>query len=138
MRLLAPAAPVVLALLLLAVPAAAQGTGTWRVTSFRADYTIAPDSTVSVVEELDVDFGIIHKHGIFRYLFDRVPCGELPTDQYDPPEFSCPGGSDRVYRIHVTSVQANNSATPFDVSLKPMSPIAMPSPDADAKCICAM
>ncbi|HET9066952.1 MAG TPA: DUF2207 domain-containing protein [Gemmatimonadales bacterium] len=55
-------------LALLAVPLAAQDsqdTG-WTITSFDAAYTINADRTISVVEQIDVDFGSLQKHGIYR------------------------------------------------------------------------
>jgi len=53
---------------MLALPLAAQDpndTG-WSITSFDATYTINADRTISVVEQIDVDFGPLQKHGIYR------------------------------------------------------------------------
>lgn len=43
----------------------AQDTG-WDITNFHSDITLNPDTTVRVVERLDVDFKNLDKHGIFR------------------------------------------------------------------------
>lgn len=55
-----------LALLVLA-PATlpAQDTG-WTITSFNSDYTVRADRTIDVVERIDVDFGPLQRHGIYR------------------------------------------------------------------------
>lgn len=55
-----------LAVLLLA-PALlpAQDTG-WTIRVFRSTYTVRPDRTIDVVERIDVDFGSLRRHGIYR------------------------------------------------------------------------
>jgi len=47
----------------------------WVITSFQSDITISKDSTLTVIEDIKVDFGTQLKHGIFRtiplrYRFD--------------------------------------------------------------------
>lgn len=76
---------VVCAVVALAVPtlvalAADEG---WVINRFEARFDIQPDGTVAVLEAVDVDFGALSKHGIYRdipYLFsyDRTH-----TRQYD-------------------------------------------------------
>jgi hypothetical protein len=45
--------------------AMSQDTG-WNVTSFHADYQVNANRTVDVTERIDVDFGPLQKHGIYR------------------------------------------------------------------------
>lgn len=47
----------------------AQDTG-WVIDQFHADLTLQPDATIIVVESIDVDFGALQRHGIFRDLPD--------------------------------------------------------------------
>ena len=46
-------------------PVQAQDTG-WTITSFNSNYTVRPDRTIDVVERIDVDFGPLERHGIYR------------------------------------------------------------------------
>jgi hypothetical protein len=43
----------------------AQDTG-WTITSFNSTYTVRPDRTIDVVENIVVDFGPLQRHGIYR------------------------------------------------------------------------
>ncbi len=59
---------------LVGAPLAAQDTG-WTITSFDAAYTVNPDRTINVVESIDVDFGPLQRHGIYREIpitYNRV------------------------------------------------------------------
>ena len=40
----------------------------WIITNFDADIVIAKDTAMTVTETIDVDFGNLQKHGIFRYI----------------------------------------------------------------------
>lgn len=55
-------------LLLLALPVAAQSDTGWTITNFNADILVARDTTTTVTEQIDVDFGNLQKHGIYRYI----------------------------------------------------------------------
>lgn len=46
-------------------PLTAQDTG-WLINSFAAAYRINPDRTIDVAERINVDFGSLQKHGIYR------------------------------------------------------------------------
>jgi hypothetical protein len=46
------------------VPARAEGD--WRINRFHSDIAVQPDGRVKVTETIDVDFGSVAKHGIFR------------------------------------------------------------------------
>jgi hypothetical protein len=46
--------------------AAAQADEGWVITSFQSDINIAADSTLTVKEDIRVDFGALQRHGIFR------------------------------------------------------------------------
>ena len=55
-----------ISLLLLITPSvAAQDTG-WSITSFDVAYTVGLDRTIAVVETIEVDFGSLERHGIYR------------------------------------------------------------------------
>lgn len=54
-----------LALILPGRGTSAQDTG-WEITSFHADYIINADRSIDVTERIDVDFGPLQKHGIYR------------------------------------------------------------------------
>ena len=43
----------------------AQDTG-WTITSFNSTYIVRPDRSIDVVEHIDVDFGPLQRHGIYR------------------------------------------------------------------------
>ena len=40
----------------------------WTITSFHSDITINTNSSLTVAEDLKVDFGTLDKHGIYRYI----------------------------------------------------------------------
>ena len=59
------------------------------ITSFHSDIVIAADSTLTVTEDIRVDFGSLQKHGIFRTIPLRY--------RYDDKQ-------DRYYLLEVQSV----------------------------------
>ncbi len=69
-------------------PVAAADTG-WTIDAFRADITIRPTGVIAIVESIDVDFGDLQKHGIYRTIPTRY--------RYDDRR-------DRVYALTVQSV----------------------------------
>ena len=75
----------------------------WSITSFVADYTVNTDGSVAVVEDIQVDFGSLDKHGIYRDLFDRIYCA-TPLKGSEAQLNPCSPGSFRSYAMHVTSV----------------------------------
>ncbi len=74
--------------LMAARPVAAADTG-WAIDAFHADITIRPNGVIAIVESIDVDFGDLQKHGIFRTIPTRY--------RYDDRR-------DRVYALSVQSV----------------------------------
>ncbi len=63
-------------------PLAAQDTG-WVITGFDAAYVVNPDRTISVVERIEVDFGSLQRHGIYREIpvkYNRVLKAGLPIN----------------------------------------------------------
>src|SRR6266571_1399669 len=66
----------------------------WIINSFSSSMSIAPDSTLSVVEDIQVDFGGLQKHGIFRTI---------------PLRYRYNDARDRYYELAVQSV-TNGSA----------------------------
>src|SRR6202158_4029701 len=69
--------------------AAAQADEGWVITSFQSDINIASDSTLTVKEDVRVDFGNLQKHGIFR----TIPLRYRYDDSHD-----------RYYNLSVMSV----------------------------------
>jgi hypothetical protein len=84
----------------------------WVITSFQSDMSIASDSTLTVKEDVRVDFGNLLKHGIFRtiplrYHFDdshdrfyNLSVTSV-TDGSKPVEFALTSASDNAVRRHV-------------------------------------
>jgi uncharacterized protein (TIGR04222 family) len=70
----------------------------WIITSFNSDITIASDSTLTIVEDIRVDFGSIQKHGIFRTI---------------PLRYHYDDSNDRFYNLEVRSVTDGTRAQPY-------------------------
>ena len=84
---------------LVAAPVAAdQG---WTITSFHSSITIEPDSTLSVTEDIMVDFGSQQHHGIFRNIPTLAPVSS---------------SQDRAYALSVQSVTDGNAPRPYSQS----------------------
>src|SRR5215213_5668949 len=78
--------------------AAAQDTG-WTIERFQSDIAIQQDASIEVTETIDVDFGGLQKHGIFR---------EIPVRYDYNKEY------ERVYDLHVNAVtKADGTAWPY-------------------------
>ncbi|HEY7625223.1 MAG TPA: DUF2207 domain-containing protein [Candidatus Limnocylindria bacterium] len=86
-RVVAIAVAVLASLGLMAAPAAADEG--WLIERFAADITIQKDSSLHILEAIDVDFGGLQKHGIFRTIPVRY--------QWDDTHL-------RVYQLQVRSV----------------------------------
>src|SRR3979411_1232705 len=67
----------------------------WIITSFHSDITVATDSTLTVTEDIRVDFGSLQKHGIFRTI---------------PLRYRYDDSSDRYYLLEVKSVTDGSKA----------------------------
>ncbi len=65
-----------------------------RIVDYRSDVTIEPDGTIEVHETIVYDFGVVPKHGIFRFIPVRT-------------EESGKDGYDRVYPLDVVSVSGS-------------------------------
>ncbi len=74
----------------------------WVITSFQSNLQIASDSTLRVTEVINVDFGPLQKHGIFRYIPVRY--------RYDSTR-------DRYYDLNVTSVTDGERAISYTTYL---------------------
>lgn len=61
------------------------------------------DSSIQAVETIHADFGSLSKHGIFRYFFTKIPCGEPVAGAQQPLE-PCRKGSNRNYTYQIASV----------------------------------
>ena len=73
----------------------------WLITSFQSDINIAADSTLTVKEDMRVDFGSLHQHGIFR----TIPLRYRYDDNHD-----------RVYDLQVQSVTDGSKPVTFVLS----------------------
>jgi uncharacterized membrane protein YgcG len=74
----------------------------WVITSFHSDIAIDADSTVTVSEEIQVDFGSLQKHGIFRTI---------------PLRYRYDNTRDRFYELQVRSVTNGSKPVPHDDSI---------------------
>ncbi|HYR50319.1 MAG TPA: DUF2207 domain-containing protein [Candidatus Eisenbacteria bacterium] len=74
----------------------------WVITSFNSDITVATDSTITVKEDIRVDFGSLQKHGIFRTIPLRY--------RYDDT-------NDRYYLLEVKSVTDGSKGLPYSESI---------------------
>ena len=100
-------------LVAMSAPARAADTG-WTIDQFRSDITVRPDGSLAILESIDVDFGGLQKHGIFR---------DIPTRyQYDDTH-------DRLYRLAVQSVtDASGRAVTYQVSAAEVTEIKIGDP----------
>ena len=80
----------------------AQADEAWVITSFHSDIRIATDSSLSISEDIRVDFGSIEKHGIFRTIPMRY--------RYDDTH-------DRYYDLTVQSVNDGSRPVPYTTSV---------------------
>ncbi len=92
------------------VPAAARADEGWRITSARIDITVGRDGLLTFVEQFNVDFASLQKHGIFRDLQTRFRC-----EGGQRGNVVCPSGSDRLYPVKVLSVQQDGRPAKYDV-----------------------
>src|SRR5216684_2989536 len=81
--------------------AAAQADEGWVITSFQSDINISSDSTLTVKEDIRVDFGTLQKHGIFRTI---------------PLRYRFDDSHDRYYDLRVVSVTDGSRAVDFSVT----------------------
>ncbi len=88
--------------LLVGYGVSAQADEGWVITSFHSDIVVAADSTLKVKEDIQVDFGSLQKHGIFRTIPLRY--------RYDSTR-------DRYYLLQVLSVTDGSRALQHDDSI---------------------
>ena len=103
--LLVPLVMAVSVPLLAPVPASADEG--WTITSFNSDISIAPDSTLTIVEDIRVDFGGQQKHGIFRTIPIRYRYSDTQDRYYDLSVLSVTDGTRPI--PHDDSVQNDNA-----------------------------
>jgi uncharacterized membrane protein YgcG len=102
---------VVLILIASVVPERVNADEGWVIKSFDVAYTILDDGSVDVVEDIQVDFGGLQKHGIFRDLvveqkYDTKSCTTCkPGDEYN-----------RVYKVSIAGVDDGQRAWPYETS----------------------
>ena len=87
--------------LILLVPTKAYAQENWIIEKFNADINILEDGKVSIGETINVDFGSLQKHGIFRDI---------------PFIYSTQDGYKRYTEINVVSVMASGSQLPYETS----------------------
>jgi len=73
----------------------------WVINSFDSEIRILENGKVSVVETIDVDFGSLQKHGIFRDL---------------PFVYTTSGGGKRYTEVGVEQVTVGNSSVPYETN----------------------
>ena len=103
------------ALVLLAVPAAAQEDGyEWAITGFFVNMTVNPDGTLHVVETIAVDFRDAEKHGIYRVIPVRYELS--PTDT----RLTLPEGrsADEFWRVIEIENLTVSSTAPADLHVE--------------------
>src|SRR6266850_2891316 len=81
---------------------AASADESWTITLFHSDISVAPVSTMTVTETIQVDFGSLRKHGIFRTISLRY--------RYNSSQ-------DRFYRLEVKSVADGTKPIPYEDSI---------------------
>jgi type II secretory pathway pseudopilin PulG len=74
----------------------------WIITSFHSDITIAGDSTLTIKEDIRVDFGSLQKHGIFRTI---------------PLRYRFDDSHDRYYLLDLKSVTNGSRALQYSESV---------------------
>ncbi len=80
----------------------ALGQESWLIERFHAEIQIRRDASLAIVESIDVDFGSLERHGIFR----EIPVRYQADDDHD-----------RVYDLEVRSVLDGAGRTvPYEVS----------------------
>lgn len=100
------------AVLLAGGPAVAQDTG-WVIESFDTHLRVAADGTLAVTETIEVDFGTLDKHGIFRDIPVRF---EVPPEPwYELPEDTDPGALLRA--IDISDIRVSSETAPDEVEL---------------------
>jgi uncharacterized membrane protein YgcG len=76
----------------------------WVITSFHSDIDVASDSTLTVVEDVKVDFGLQQKHGIFRTIPLRYHFSDTEDRYYNLSVLSVTNGLEPVtYDAYVDS-----------------------------------
>ncbi len=83
-----------------AVPA--QADEGWVITSFASSIDVHTDSSLSIVEDIRVNFGSLRKHGIFRYI---------------PVRYSYDSRNDRYYDLTIVSVADGERSLPYTTYL---------------------
>ncbi len=78
----------------------------WVITSFHSDITIAPNSSLTIKEDIQVDFGSLQKHGIFRTIPLRYRYDDSHDRYYALEVMSVTDGSRPV--THSDSIDSDN------------------------------
>src|SRR5207237_10164467 len=74
----------------------------WVITSFASSIDVHSDSSLSIVEDVHVDFGSLQKHGIFRHI---------------PVRYSYDSRNDRYYALTVVSLTDGARHLPYPTYL---------------------
>ena len=74
----------------------------WVITAYHSDIHIATDSTLTITEDIRVDFGSLQKHGIFRTI---------------PLRYRYDDAHDRYYEMTVKSVTDGEKPVPYTTSV---------------------
>lgn len=73
----------------------------WVIDNFQSNINILEDGKISVTENIDVDFGSLEKHGIYRDI---------------PYVYTQEGGKKFYTEVEISTVSSNGSSTPFEKS----------------------
>ncbi len=94
----------------------ARATANWRITNFSVVYNVDALGTIDATETINVDFGSLQKHGIFRYLDFKSEC-VAPRPDAQQATYDCPLGSDRRYDYQILDVtDASGKGLTYEVS----------------------
>ncbi len=94
----------------------ARATASWRISKFSVVYDVDAQGTIDATETINVDFGSLQKHGIFRYLDSKSEC-VAPRLGAPQATYACPVGSDRQYDYQILGVtDAQGKALKYAVS----------------------
>jgi Predicted membrane protein (DUF2207) C-terminal domain/Predicted membrane protein (DUF2207) N-terminal domain len=96
---------VVCAAVALLAPAVRADEG-WVINRFEAQFDIRPDGVFTVLEALDVDFGGLSKHGIYRDIPYRFSFDSTRTRQYDIAGTSVTSADGRPWPVQASTVGA--------------------------------
>jgi uncharacterized protein (TIGR04222 family) len=101
-----PRATLALALAVVAIPVLAADEG-WTIERFASRIEIKPDGTLAVLEGLDVDFGKLSRHGIYRDIPFVLDFDATNNREYDITLTSVTAVDGRRHEVRESDVEGN-------------------------------